>query len=131
MQNVSTQQYIVFPLCSSISSSNISSDEIDEDDTADDTAGKKPIQSPASKNEQALKNNLSGKTTRASSTNSFNTVSTPVNTADASRIFGDVGSSFVPLNKFTNLPHDPFMLDLEDTAKVTNTGIFGSAYDDD
>ncbi|GJU21244.1 hypothetical protein Tco_1154586 [Tanacetum coccineum] len=39
-------------------SNNISSDEIDEDDTADDTAGKKPIQSPASKNEQALKNVL-------------------------------------------------------------------------
>ncbi|GJZ19412.1 copia protein, partial [Tanacetum coccineum] len=80
---------------------------------------------------QCNRQNLSGKTTRASSTNSFNTVSTPINTAGASRIFGDVGSSFVPLNKFTNLPHDPFMLDLEDTAKVTNTGIFGSAYDDD
>ncbi|GKA95283.1 putative ribonuclease H-like domain-containing protein, partial [Tanacetum coccineum] len=66
-----------------------------------------------------------------SSTNSFNTVSTPVNTAGASRIFGDAGSSFVPLSKFTNLPDDPLMPDLEDTAKVQNTSIFGSAYDDD
>ncbi|GJV33704.1 hypothetical protein Tco_1394104 [Tanacetum coccineum] len=160
-KNVSTQQYIVFPLWSSISSSNKSSDETDEDDTTDDAAGEKPVQKPASENEQALKNvldkmmdqekeakeqsdavrkefeaqcnrqNLSGKTTRASSTNSFNTVSTPVNTAGASRIFGDVGSSFVPLSKFTNLPHDPLMPDLEDTAEVPNTGIFGSAYDDD
>ncbi|GJV22067.1 putative ribonuclease H-like domain-containing protein [Tanacetum coccineum] len=45
--------------------------------------------------------------------------------------FGDAGSSFVPLSKFTNLPHDPLMSDLEDTAKVPNTGIFCSAYDDD
>ncbi|GJT93840.1 hypothetical protein Tco_1082685 [Tanacetum coccineum] len=136
-KNVTTQQYIMFPLWSFISSSNKSSDEIDEDDTADDAAGEKPIQKLASENEQALKNvldkmmdqekeakeqsdavrkdfeaqcnrqNLSGKTIRASSTNNFNTVSTPVNTAGASRIFGDVGSSFF------------------------QTGIFGSAYDDD
>ncbi|GJX56666.1 ribonuclease H-like domain-containing protein [Tanacetum coccineum] len=87
---------------------NKSSDEIDEDDTADDVVGEKPVQKPASENEQALKNvldkmmdqekeakdqsdavrkefeaqcnrkNLSGKT------NSFNTVSIPVNTAGAS-----------------------------------------------
>ncbi|GJT32266.1 putative ribonuclease H-like domain-containing protein, partial [Tanacetum coccineum] len=160
-KNVSTQQYIMFPLWSSISLSNKSSDEADEDDTADDAAGETPVQKPASENEQALKNvldkmmdqekeakeqsdavrkefeaqcnrqYLSGKSTRASSTNSFNTVSTPVNTAGGSRIFGDAGSSFVPLSKFTNLPHDPLMLDLEDTAEVPNTGIFCSAYDDD
>ncbi|GKE45644.1 hypothetical protein Tco_1472928 [Tanacetum coccineum] len=160
-QNVSTQQYIVFPLWSSISSSNKSSDETDGDDTTDDAAGEKPAQKPASENEQALKNVLDkmmdqekeateqsdavrkefeaqcnrellqGKATRASNTNSFNTVSTPVNTAGGSRIFGDAGSSFVPLSKFTNLPDDPLMPDLEDTAEVPNTGIFGSTYDDD
>ncbi|GKC05973.1 putative ribonuclease H-like domain-containing protein [Tanacetum coccineum] len=160
-KNVSTQQYIVFPLWSSISSSYKSSDETYKNDTADDAAGETPVQKPASENEQTLKNvldkmmdqekeakeqsdavrkefeaqcnrqHLSGKSTRASSTNSFNTVSTPVNTAGGSRIFGDAGSSFVPLSKFTNLPHDPLMPDLEDTAEVPNTGIFGSAYDDD
>ncbi|GKC20143.1 putative ribonuclease H-like domain-containing protein, partial [Tanacetum coccineum] len=118
-------------------------------------------QKPASENEQTLKNvldkimdqekeatkqseavrkefkaqcnrqHLSGKSTRASSTNSFNTVSTLVNTAGRSRIFGDTGSSFVPLSKFTNLPHDPLMPDLEDTAEVQNTIIFGSAFDDE
>ncbi|GJR22352.1 putative ribonuclease H-like domain-containing protein [Tanacetum coccineum] len=36
------------------------------------------------------------KITRASSTNSFNTVSTPVNTTSASRTFSPVGPSFVP-----------------------------------
>ncbi|GKF92459.1 hypothetical protein Tco_0279178, partial [Tanacetum coccineum] len=111
--------YIVFPLWSSIYSSNKSSDETDKDDTADDAASEKPVQKPARK------------TTRASSTNSFNNVSTLVNTASALRIFGDAGSSFVPLSKFTNLPHDLLMPDLEDTTKVSNTGIFGSAYDDD
>ncbi|GJX12844.1 putative ribonuclease H-like domain-containing protein [Tanacetum coccineum] len=57
-KNVSTQQYIVFPLWSFIFSSNKSLDETDEDDTADDTTGEKPIQKPASENEQALKNVL-------------------------------------------------------------------------
>ncbi|GKE99153.1 hypothetical protein Tco_0022504, partial [Tanacetum coccineum] len=57
-KNVSTQQYIVFPLWSSISSSNKSSDETDEDDTTDDAAGEKPVQKPSSENEQALKNVL-------------------------------------------------------------------------
>ncbi|GJU21012.1 putative ribonuclease H-like domain-containing protein, partial [Tanacetum coccineum] len=130
-------------------------------DTADDAAGDTPVQKPASENEQTLKNvldkmmdqekeakeqsdvvrkefeaqcnrqHLSGKSTRASSTNSFNIVSTPVNTVGGSRIFGDAGSSFVPLSKFTNLPHDPLLPDLEDTAEVQNTGIFGSAFDDE
>ncbi|GKA80225.1 putative ribonuclease H-like domain-containing protein [Tanacetum coccineum] len=160
-KNVSTEQYIVFPLWSSISSSNKSSDEIDGDDTTNDAAGEKPIQKPVSENEQALKNVLDkmmdqekkatkqsdavrkefvaqcnrellqGKATRVSSTNNFNTVSTPVNTAGGSRIFGDTGSSFVPLCKFTNLPDDPLMPDLEDIVEVPNNGIFGSTYDDD
>ncbi|GJX57627.1 putative ribonuclease H-like domain-containing protein, partial [Tanacetum coccineum] len=160
-KNVSTKQYIVFPLWSSISLSYKSSDETYKNDTTDDAAGETPVQKPASENEQTLKNvldkmidqekeaseqsyavrkefeaqcnrqNLSGKTARANSTNSFNTVSTPVNTVGGSRIFGDAGSSFVPPSKFTNLPHDPLMPDLEDTAEVPNTDIFGSAYDDD
>ncbi|GKE73071.1 putative ribonuclease H-like domain-containing protein, partial [Tanacetum coccineum] len=155
-KNVSTQQYIVFPLWSSISSSYKSSDESYKNDTADDAAGETPVQNPASENEQALKNvldkmmketkeqsdivrkefeaqcnrhNLSGKTTRASSTNSFNTFSTPVNAAGAPRTFNDAGPSFVPLGE--SFPDDPLMPDLEDTTEVQNTGIFGIAYDDD
>ncbi|GJR72417.1 putative ribonuclease H-like domain-containing protein [Tanacetum coccineum] len=54
-KNVSTQQYIVFPLWFSISSSYKSSDE---NDTADDSAGESPVQKTASENEQALKNVL-------------------------------------------------------------------------
>ncbi|GJS39590.1 ribonuclease H-like domain-containing protein [Tanacetum coccineum] len=134
--------------------------------TADDAAGETPIQKPASENEQALKNVfdktmdpekeateqsdavrkefeaqcnrelLQGKATRASSTNCFNIVSTPVNAASAPRTFNDDGPSFIPLGRSfpldVNDPQDdPLMPDLEDTAEVQNTGIFGSAYDDD
>ncbi|GJU87016.1 putative ribonuclease H-like domain-containing protein [Tanacetum coccineum] len=153
-ENVSTQQYIMFPLWSSISSNYKSSDDKAEDDTADDAAGKKNVQEPASEYDQALKNvsydavrkefeaqcdsqlpreNI----TRASSTNSFNTVSTPVNTA--SRTFSPVGPSsgpsFVPFGRsfpidVANLPHDPLMPELEDTAEIRSTGIFGNAFDD-
>ncbi|GJU42704.1 putative ribonuclease H-like domain-containing protein [Tanacetum coccineum] len=165
-KNVSTQQYIVFPLWSSISSSYKSSDETYKNDTADDAAGETPVQKPASENEQALKNVLDkmmdqekeateqsdavrkefeaqcnrellqGKATKASSTNSFNTVSTPVNAASAPRTSNDAGPSFVPLGgsfplNVNDLPDDPLMPDLEDTAEVQNTGIFGSAFDDE
>ncbi|GJS11977.1 putative ribonuclease H-like domain-containing protein [Tanacetum coccineum] len=149
-KNVSTQQYIVFPLLSSIFSSYKSSDESFKNDTCDDAASETPIQKPASKNEQALKNvldkmmdqekeaseqsdavrkefeaqcnrhNLLGKTTRASSTNSFNTVSTPVNAAGAPTTFNDDGPSFVPLGG--SFPNDHLMLDLEDTAKAEVKG---------
>ncbi|GJW33706.1 putative ribonuclease H-like domain-containing protein [Tanacetum coccineum] len=82
---------------------------------------------------------LQEKITRASNTNSFNTVSTPVNTASASRTFSPVGPSsgpsFIPFGgsypiDVANLPHDPLMPELEDTAKIRSTGIFGNAYDD-
>ncbi|GJR17063.1 hypothetical protein Tco_0965590 [Tanacetum coccineum] len=123
-ENVSTQQYIVFPLWSSISSSYKSSDEKAKDYTVDDDACKKTVQEPASEYDQALKNVLDKmmdqekeateqsdavrkefkaqcdsqllqeKITRASNTNRFNTVSTP------------------------------------DTAEIQSTSIFGNAYDD-
>ncbi|GJR05538.1 hypothetical protein Tco_0528522 [Tanacetum coccineum] len=72
-KNVSTQQYIMFPLWSSISSSYKSSDESYKNDTADDVAGE-------------------------------------ICTKTANDLSCD---------------------DWEDTAEVQNTGIFGSAYDDD
>ncbi|GKD56947.1 hypothetical protein Tco_1290334 [Tanacetum coccineum] len=79
------------------------------------------------------------KITRASSTNSFNTISTPVNTASASRNFSPIrpssGPLFVPFGgslpiDVVNLPHDPLMPELEDTAKIRSTNIFSNAYDD-
>ncbi|GJT27598.1 putative ribonuclease H-like domain-containing protein, partial [Tanacetum coccineum] len=79
------------------------------------------------------------KITKASDTNSFNTVSTPVNTASASRTFSPVGPSsgpsFVPFGgsfpiDVSNLPHDPLMPALKNTAEIRSIGIFGNAYDD-
>ncbi|GKC94298.1 putative ribonuclease H-like domain-containing protein [Tanacetum coccineum] len=155
-ENVSTQQYIVFPLWSSISSSYKSSDDKTEDNTADDAAGKKNVQEPASEYDQALKNVLDRmmnqekeateqsdavrkefeaqcnsqlpqeKVPRASSTNSFNTVSTTVNTAN---VFKDVNTASA--SRTFSPPHDPLMPELEDTAEMQRTGIFGNAYDDD
>ncbi|GJW09507.1 putative ribonuclease H-like domain-containing protein [Tanacetum coccineum] len=169
LKNDSTQQYIVFPLWSSISSSYKSSDEKHGVDPADDAAGQKNVQVPANENDQALKNVLGKminqekealeqsdaskeykavsnrlllrrKTDEASSTNSFNTVSTPVNTASASRTFGDAGPSsgpsFVSFDgslpvDVKDYPDDPLMSALEDTTELQSTGIFNSAYDDD
>ncbi|GKA14961.1 putative ribonuclease H-like domain-containing protein [Tanacetum coccineum] len=145
-ENVSTQQYVVFPLWSSISSNYKSSNDKAEDDTVDDDACKKTKevteQSDAVRKEfeaqcdsQLLQENI----TRASSTNNFNTLSTPVNTASASRTFIPVGPSsgpsFVPFGgsfpiDVSNLPHDPLMHELKDTAEIRSTDIFGNTYDD-
>ncbi|GJV36539.1 retrovirus-related pol polyprotein from transposon TNT 1-94 [Tanacetum coccineum] len=143
-----------------------SSDDNGKDDIADDAAGDKPVQKLDSENEQVLQNVLDkmmdqekeateqsdavrkefeaqcnmqllqGKAIITSSTNSLNTVSTPVSTTSAPRTSNDAGPSFVPLGgsfplDVNDFPDDPFMPDLEDTAEVQNTRIFGSAYDDD
>ncbi|GKA47983.1 putative ribonuclease H-like domain-containing protein [Tanacetum coccineum] len=98
-ENVSTQQYIVFLLWSSISSNYKSSDDKAKDDTVDDDACKKTIQEPANRKEfeaQCDSQLHQEKITRTSSTNSFNTVSTPVNTASATKIFSPIGPSSGP-----------------------------------
>ncbi|GKE69662.1 copia protein, partial [Tanacetum coccineum] len=74
------------------------------------------------------------KATKVSSTNSFNTVSTSVNAASASRTSNDDGPLSVPLGRsfppnVNDLPDDPLMSDY--TTEVQNTGIFGSAYDNE
>ncbi|GKF72741.1 hypothetical protein Tco_0208855, partial [Tanacetum coccineum] len=123
---------------------NGNTDEKYKNDTADDDVGESHVQKLASENEQALNNVLDkmmdqekeateqsnavrkefeaqcnrellqGKATRSSSTNSLNTVSTPVNAASAPRIFNDVGPSFVPLGgsfplNINDLLDDPLM----------------------
>ncbi|GJY99492.1 putative ribonuclease H-like domain-containing protein [Tanacetum coccineum] len=120
---------------------------------ADDVTGETPIQKPVSENEQTLKNVLNkmmdqekeateqsdavrkefeaqcnrellqGKATKASSTNNFNTVSTPVNAASAPRTSNDAGPSFVSLGgsfpfDVNDFLDDPLMPDLEDTTEV-------------
>ncbi|GKB60899.1 putative ribonuclease H-like domain-containing protein [Tanacetum coccineum] len=141
-ENVSTQQYIVFPLWSSISSSYKSSDDKAKDYTVDDDACKKTVQEPTSEYDQALKNVLDkmmDQEKEATEQSDAVRKDTPVNTASASRTFSPVGPSsgplFVPFGgsfpiDVSNLPHDPLMPELEDTIEIQSTGIFGNAYDD-
>ncbi|GJW16517.1 hypothetical protein Tco_0023953 [Tanacetum coccineum] len=73
---------------------------------ADDAAGEKPVQKPASENEQGLKKKrfLDKIDWINRSEDKEQSYVTSVNTAGASRIFGDVGSSFVPLKAdFNNM----------------------------
>nr|GEZ67868.1 hypothetical protein [Tanacetum cinerariifolium] len=128
-EKVSTQQYIMFLLWSSISLSYKSSDDNARDCSTDDAAGKEKVQELVSEYDQALKNILERmmnqeKEAKEHSDDSFNHNAiasffkrSEVNTASALRTFN-------PL-------HDPLMPELEDTAAIQTTGIFGNAYDED
>ncbi|GJT38115.1 putative ribonuclease H-like domain-containing protein [Tanacetum coccineum] len=135
----------------------------------DDVAGKKIDQEPSNKEDHTLKDDVDdmlhqekmatkhpddarsqfeeecdaqlckGMRTRTSSTNSFNTVRTPLNTASASRTSYPAGTSsepqLMPIDgsfsiDINDYPDDPLMPELEDIAEIHSTGIFGSAYDD-
>ncbi|GJY49402.1 ribonuclease H-like domain-containing protein [Tanacetum coccineum] len=107
-----------------------------------DVAGESPVQKPTNENEQALKNVLD---------KMMDQEKEAIEQSDAVRKkFGAqlyvlctritfsniVGHSFVPLGgsfllNINDLLDDPLMPDLENTVEVQNTGIFGSAYDDD
>ncbi|GJW27340.1 putative ribonuclease H-like domain-containing protein, partial [Tanacetum coccineum] len=132
---VPTQQYILLPLL-------YDSPQSSKDAVADD-AGKKTNEEPANEGERngqekeggasnkeddqnvqdfrvALDNLLvQQKKGYANSTNRDSTVSPSVSTA---------GQSFTNAD---DLPTDPLMPDLEDTADLLNTGIFSGAYDDE
>ncbi|GKD34512.1 ribonuclease H-like domain-containing protein, partial [Tanacetum coccineum] len=100
--------------------------------TADDSAGESPVQKPASENEQALKNVLDKMMDQEKEA----IKQSDAVIKNASRTSNDVETSSVPLGRsfhlnVNDLPDDPLMPDLEDTAEVQNTGIFGSAYDDE
>ncbi|GKD94538.1 ribonuclease H-like domain-containing protein [Tanacetum coccineum] len=134
----------MFLLWSSISSNYKRSDDKAKDDTVDDDACKKTIQEPASEYDQALKNILDKMTDQEKEATEESDVvrkefEAQFNTTSASRTFSPVGPSsgplFVPLGgsfpiDVANLPHNPLMPELEDTAKIRSTGIFGNAYDD-
>ncbi|GKF34973.1 retrovirus-related pol polyprotein from transposon TNT 1-94, partial [Tanacetum coccineum] len=106
----------------------------------DDAAGETPVQKPASENKQTLKNVLDkmmDQEKEATEQSDAVRKDTPVNTASVSRTFSPIrpssGPSFVPFGgsfpiDVANLPHDPLMPELEDTAKIQSTGIFGNAY---
>ncbi|GJT78887.1 putative ribonuclease H-like domain-containing protein [Tanacetum coccineum] len=98
-----TQQYIILPLLYDSPQSS--------DDAVADDAGKKTNKEPINKSErnEGYVNN----------TNRDSTVSPSVSTA---------GQNFTNAD---NLPTDPLMPDLKDTANLLNTSIFSGAYDDE
>ncbi|GKE38100.1 putative ribonuclease H-like domain-containing protein, partial [Tanacetum coccineum] len=81
----------------------------DDNDTTDDSAGESLIQKPTSENEQALKNVLD-------------------NMMDQEK---EATNASITSNDVNDFQDDPLMPDLEDTVEVQNTGIFGSAFDDE
>ncbi|GJY88119.1 putative ribonuclease H-like domain-containing protein [Tanacetum coccineum] len=135
-ENVSTQQYIVFPLWSSISSSYKSSDDKAKDYTVDDDACRKTVQEPASEYDQALKNVLDKMIDQEKEATEQSDAARKEFEAQTFSLVGpSSGPSFVPFGgsfpiDVANLPHDPLMPELEDTAEIQSTGIFGNAYDD-
>ncbi|GJT23494.1 putative ribonuclease H-like domain-containing protein [Tanacetum coccineum] len=132
---VPTQQYILLPLL-------YDSPQSSEDAVADD-AGKKTNEEPANEGERNGQEKEGGASNKeddqnvqdfraeldnllvqqkegyANSTNRVSTVSPSVSAA---------GQSF---DNADDLPTDPLMPDLEDTADLLNTGIFSGAYDDE
>ncbi|GJX85271.1 putative ribonuclease H-like domain-containing protein [Tanacetum coccineum] len=101
-RNAGIKEYILLPLL-------YDSPQSSKDAVADDAA-KKIIEEPANK---GPRNGY------ANSTNRVSTVSPSVSA---------VGQSF---DNVDDLPTDPLMSDLEDTANLLNTGIFSGAYDDE
>ncbi|GJS33785.1 putative ribonuclease H-like domain-containing protein [Tanacetum coccineum] len=113
-----------------------------EDEIANDAEKKNGVEDPAKEDDI----NGPREATNTNSTNRLNTISSPVNTDANStyRMFtlvSAVDSSYeylgssTPVNAATpsNVDYltDPLMPDLEDTADLEDTGIFGNAYDDE
>ncbi|GJW70526.1 putative ribonuclease H-like domain-containing protein [Tanacetum coccineum] len=155
-EKVPDQEYILLPLLHTNSYGPSTSKEA-VSTPHDDVAGKKIDQEPSNKENHTLKDDVDdllhqekmatkhpnversqfekecdaqlckGMRTRTSSTNSFNTVRTPLNTASALRTSYPAGTSSEPLlmpidGSFSidinDYPDDPLMPELEDTAKI-------------
>ncbi|GKF36600.1 hypothetical protein Tco_0113358 [Tanacetum coccineum] len=91
-----------------------------EDEIADDAEKKNGVEDPVKEDDI----NDPGEDTNTNSTNRLNNVSSPVNISSYENLGGST-----PVNVAT--PIDPPMPDLEDTANLQDTGIFGNAYDDE
>nr|GEV25904.1 hypothetical protein [Tanacetum cinerariifolium] len=151
-KKVSDQHYIVLPLWSSISSTSKSSDDKPVDDKLKDDTGSKSVEELVNKEDQAYRDELEKLmsqekeasdaadalrkefeqecmdqrgVTQAGNTNSFNTVSNPVNAASISGTFSAGGPSsphldaFIPANTQLHINQDDSqIINLEETAKL-------------
>ncbi|GJY42731.1 putative ribonuclease H-like domain-containing protein [Tanacetum coccineum] len=131
-ENVPDQEYILLPLLHT--SSNVpSNSEKDESSPKDDVGKMNEVKDSAKEDNM----NGPGEATNIDSTNRLNTdsspvntVSSPVNTVSLSFTTVDPGRAKEQRNEYESL-FDPLIPDLEDTADLQDTGIFGSAYDDE
>nr|GEU54084.1 putative ribonuclease H-like domain-containing protein [Tanacetum cinerariifolium] len=154
-REVPNQHYIVLPLWSSISSTYKSSDDKAKDDKPKDDTGSKTVVKLVNKEDQAYRDafdriisqekeasnvldSLSKEfeqgcmdqkgAAKASRTNSFNTVSNPVNAASTLGTFNTGGPSyphpdaFIPDDTLLHVDQDDSQIpDLEDTAELRST----------
>nr|GEW44520.1 ribonuclease H-like domain, reverse transcriptase, RNA-dependent DNA polymerase [Tanacetum cinerariifolium] len=164
-KEVSDQHYIMLLVWSSISFTYKSSNDKAEDDKPKDNIGSKTVVDPVNKEDQAYKDALDKLMSqenkasdvvhsfskefeqgcmdqrgaaKAGNTNSFNTVSNPVNAASTLGTFSVGGPSypytdaFIPDDTLLHVDQDDAQIpDLEDTNELKSTGIFTSAYDDE
>ncbi|GKB23491.1 putative ribonuclease H-like domain-containing protein, partial [Tanacetum coccineum] len=124
-ENVPGQEYILLPLL--YTSSNVPSNSEKDESSPKDDAGKKNEVKDLAKGGDM---NGQGEATNTDKTNRLNTVSSPVNTVSSSFTTVDPGRAKEQRNEYESL-FDPLMPDLEDTADLQDTGIFGSTYDDE
>nr|GEU64721.1 hypothetical protein [Tanacetum cinerariifolium] len=138
-KEVSDQHYIMLPLWSSISSTYKSSDDKAEDDKPKDISEKEASDVADSLSKEFEQGCMDKRgAAKAGRTNSFNTVSNPVNAASTSGTFSVGGPSsphpdaFIPDDTLLHVDQDDSQIpNLEDTAELRSIGIFTSAYDDD
>nr|GEU73618.1 putative ribonuclease H-like domain-containing protein [Tanacetum cinerariifolium] len=137
-KSVPGPQYVLLPLLTS----NSQGPKNPEDEVVDD-AGKKSIEVLRKENRvQDLAKER--EVANTNSTNTLNTISSLVNVVTSSFTTVDPGRERTQRNEFersipvnattlpnADLPTDPFMPDLEDTADFQDTGIFSGAYDDE
>ncbi|GJT18851.1 hypothetical protein Tco_0877557, partial [Tanacetum coccineum] len=97
-----------------------------ESSPKDDAGKKNEVKDSAKEGDM----NDPGEATNTDSTNRLNNVSSPVNIVSSSFTTVDPRKAKEQRNVYESL-FDPFMPDLEDTADLQDTGIFGSAYDDE
>ncbi|GJU25694.1 putative ribonuclease H-like domain-containing protein [Tanacetum coccineum] len=128
MKTVPGPQYVLLPFLTSDSQSPKSS----EDEVADDARKKNGVLDPAKEDDKNGQGEATNTNNKDANGNSIYRMFTPVNVVGSS--CDNLGGS-IPVNAATllnvDLPTDPVMLDLEDTANLLNTGIFSGAYDDE
>ncbi|GKA97565.1 ribonuclease H-like domain-containing protein [Tanacetum coccineum] len=140
MNTVPGPQYVLLPFFTSDSQSP----KISEDEVVNDAGKKNGVLDPAKEDNKSGQ----GEATNTNSTNRLNTVGSSINTnANGNSIYrmftpvNAAGSSCdnlgrsIPVNVATlpnvDLPTDPLMPNLEDTANLLNTSIFSGAYNDE